>query len=63
MEQCILNRTVQGKAKPQLVRSLASLLVAGRIKSFIFKPVKPPAQKSHAHRTPQYNLFHGMIRV
>jgi hypothetical protein len=51
MEQCILNGSVQGKAKPQPVRSLASSPVAGRIKSLIFKPFKPPTQKSRMHRT------------
>jgi len=45
MEQCILNGSVQGQAEPQLVWSLGSSLVPGILKSFIFKPFKPPARK------------------
>jgi hypothetical protein len=53
MEQCILNVSGQGNAEPQLVWSFVSSLVAGRMKSFIFKPFKPPAQTPHMHRTAQ----------
>jgi len=36
MEQCILNCSTQDKAELKLVWLLASLLVAGRMMSFIF---------------------------
>jgi hypothetical protein len=36
MEQCILNCSVQDKADLKLVWLLASLRVAGKMKSFIF---------------------------
>lgn len=36
MEQCILNFSTQDKAELKLVSLLASLLVAGRMMSFIF---------------------------
>jgi len=36
MEECILNRGAQAEAEPKPVSSLASLLVTGRMKCFIF---------------------------
>lgn len=60
-EQCIVNGSAQDEAEPKPVRSLATSMVAGRMKSFVFKGFKPPARKSRMRRTLKLDLFHAVI--